>query len=204
MLMYDDSFVAVMKATQFEATSLGARAYGSEHVLLGLLASDDDLTQQVVRSFPGLTTLAVRAAVRGAVDDAPHLARLGLTAHDLAVTARVEGTGGGVRPRNKHTPELQSALNQATAKWGHLRDTHALPKEHKLSSAVLWLAVLEPSARASRLLGAMEVDPDGVRTAVLSALVPADAAVPTWPAEPPVGPVTRLVQRMFGRTNVAR
>ena len=32
-----------MTATQAEATALGARAYGSEHVLLGLLAADDDL-----------------------------------------------------------------------------------------------------------------------------------------------------------------
>lgn len=144
MLMYDDSFVAVMTATQDEAAALGARAYGSEHVLLGLLAFDDDLTQQVVRSFPDLTTSAVRAAVRGAVDDAPHLARLGLTAHDPAVGARAEGTAGGVRPRNKHTPELQSALNQASAKWGHLRDTDTLPKERKLTSAILWLACSSP------------------------------------------------------------
>lgn len=204
MLMYDDSFIAVMAATKTEATALGARAYGSEHVLLGLLASDDDLTQQVVRSFPGLTTSAVRTAVRGAVDDAPHLARLGLTAPDPVTTALSEGKAGRVPPRTKHTPELQSALNQATAKWGHLRDTRALPKERRLSSAILWFAVLEPSARASRLLSAMEVDPDGVRAAALSALVPAGAAVPMWPADPMVGPVTRLFQRVFGRTNVAR
>ena len=204
MLMYDDSFVAVMTATRDEATALGARAYGSEHVLLGLMAADDDLTHQVVRSFPELTTSAVRTAVRGAVDDAPHLARLGLTVHDPAVTARADGAAGRGRPRNKHTPELQSALNQATAKWGHLRETHALPKERKLTSAILWLAVLEPSARATRLLDAMEVDPVGVRTAVLSALVPAGNAAPAWPREPPVGPVTRLVQVIFGRTNVAR
>jgi hypothetical protein len=204
MLMYDASFVAVMTATKDEATALGARDFGSEHVLLGLLASADDLTQRVVRSFPDLTASAVRAAVRGALDDAPHLARLGLSAPDPAVTARAEGATGGGPPRNKHTPELQSALNQATAKWGRLRRAHALPKERKVSSAILWLAVLEPSARASRLLRAMEVDPDGVRTAVLVALVPAGAAVPTWPAEPAVGPVTRLVQWVFGRTNVAR
>lgn len=204
MLMYDDSFVAVMKATRDEATALGARAYGSEHVLLGLLASDDDLTQQVMRSFPDLTTSAVREAVRGAVDDAPHLTRLGLTAYDPVVTARAEGAAGWRRPRNKHTPELQSALNEASTRWGHLRETHALPKERKLTSAVLWLAVLEPSARAPRLLGAMEIDTDAVRTAVLSALVPAGTAVPPWPTAPPVGPVTRLVQRVFGRTNVAR
>ena len=42
MLIYDDTFVTAMTATQDEATALGARTYGSEHVLLGLLASDDD------------------------------------------------------------------------------------------------------------------------------------------------------------------
>ena len=203
MLIYDDSFIAVMTATKDEATAFGARHYGSEHVLLGLLASDDALTQQVVRSFPDLTPSAVRTAVRGALDDAPHLARLGLDAHVPTATSRTGGVRGGLPPRTKHTPELQSALNEASAKWGHLRDTHAVPKERKLTSAVLWLAVLEPSARTSRLLRALEVDPDAVRTAVLAALVPAGAAVPTWPAEPPVGPVTRLVQRVFGRTNVA-
>ena len=203
MLMYDDSFAAVMTATKDEATALGARDFGSEHVLLGLLASDDELTQRVVRSFPDLTASAVRAAVRSAVDDAPHLARLGLAARESVVTARAGGAAGGVPPRNKHTPELQSALNQATAKWGHLRRVRALPKESKVSSAVLWLAVLEPSARASRLLHAMGVDVDGVRTTVLSALAPSGAA-PMWPDEPPVGPVTRLVHWVFGRTNVAR
>ena len=206
MLIYDDAVVAVMTATKDEATALGARDYGSEHVLLGLLAADDDLTQQVVASFPDLTTSAVRAAVRGAVDDAPHLARLGITiaAPDPSATTPPGDAQGTVPPRTKHTPELQSALDEATAKLAHLRRTQAVPKERKVGSAVLWLAALEPSARASRLLHAMGVEPDGVRTAVLAALVPAGAAVPPWPADPPVGPVFRLVRRVFGRTNVAR
>ena len=204
MLIYDDSFAAVMTATKDEATALGARDYGSEHVLLGLLAADDGLTQQVVASFPDLTTSAVRAAVRGAVDDAPHLARLGIATPDPLMTARSDNARGGVPPRTKHAPELQSALNEATAKLAHLRRTQAVPKERKVGSAVLWLAALEPSARASRLLHAMGIEPDGVRTAVLAALVPTGAALPPWPTDPPVGPVTRLVQWVFGRTNVAR
>lgn len=201
-------------STELRATGGGSHGWraGCVPTPISLLSSasaflrfvNDHLLQQVVQAFPGLTTSAVRAAVRGAVDDAPYLARLGLTAHDPAVAAHAEGTPGGVRPRTKHTPELQAALNRATARWGHLRRTNAVPKERKVTSAVLWLAVLEPSARAPRLLSAMEVDPDGVRTAVLSALVPAGAAVPTWPAEAPVGPITGLVHRVFGRTNVAR
>ncbi|MBO1751464.1 hypothetical protein J4G33_06565 [Actinotalea sp. BY-33] len=203
MLIYDDSFVAVMTATSDEATALGARAYGSEHVLLGLLAAGDGLTQQVARTFPDLTATAVREAVHGGLDDAPHLARLGIDVHAPEGASRAEGPAGGRRPRTKHAPELQAALNRATATWGHLRKTGALPKESTLSSAVLWLAVLEPSARAPRLLEAMGIDPDGVRVAVLSALVAPGEPVPTWPDEVPVGPVTRLVHRVFGRTNVA-
>lgn len=200
----DDPFVAVMTATEREATDLGARSYGSEHVLLGLLASDDHLTQEIGRRFPALASSAVRAAVRGAADDAPHLARLGLTAADLAVAPRAESPVDGARPRNTRTPELQSALDVAKPKWVYLCRTGALPQKGRLGVAYLWLAVLEPSARASRLLEAMEIDPDAVRTAVLTALVPAGAAVPQWPTESPVESVARRVQGLFGRTNAAR
>lgn len=204
MLMYDDSFVAVMTATTDEATALGARTYGSEHVLLGLLTAHDHVTQHVVDRFPGLTAPALREAVREALDDAPHLARLGISLPVASATAPSDGAARGTRPRTKHTPELQSALNQATAKWAHLRHTGAIPKERRVSSAVLWLAVLEPSARGRRLLEAMDIDPDGVRTAVLSAVVPTGAAVPTWPTEVPVGPVTRFTRWVFGHLNLPR
>ncbi|MCC2314067.1 Clp protease N-terminal domain-containing protein [Cellulomonas xiejunii] len=200
MLIYDDTFAAAMTATQAEATALGARAYGSEHVLLGLLVADDELTRQVVGSFPALTPAAVRAAVHGALDDAPHLARLGLAAPDPTGSA---ASMAGRPPRPKHLPELQSALNQASAKWAHLRRTGAVPKEGKVGSTVLWLAVLELPARSPHLLRAMGIDPDGVRAAVLSAAVPAGTEAPAWPAEAPTGPFTRLVHRFFGRTNVA-
>ena len=73
MLMYDDSFVAAMTATTDEATALGARIYGSEHVLLGLLVAHDHVTQHVVDMFPGLTAPAVREAVRAALDDSADL-----------------------------------------------------------------------------------------------------------------------------------
>lgn len=203
MLIYDDTFAAAMTATQAEATALGARAYGSEHVLLGLLVADDELTRQIVGSFPALTPAAVRAAVRGALDDAPHLARLGLAAPDLEASARPGGLAAGRPPRPKHLPELQSALNQASAKLAHLQRTNVAPKERKVGSTVLWLAVLEPSARSPRLLRALDIDPDGVRAAVLSAALPAGAGAPVWPAEAPTGPFTRLVHWFFGRTNVA-
>lgn len=205
MLIYDDSFVAVMTATQDEATRLGARRYGSEHVLLGLLAADDWLTAEVTRSFPALTRDALRAAVESAADDAPHLARLGITTETVETGRAASGAERRVAaPRAKHAPELQAALSAASAKWAHLRDTHREPRERKVSSAVLWFAVLEPATRASRLLETLGVDPGGVRDVLLGVLLPAGGAVRAWPATAPLGPVSRLMQRVFERIGVDR
>ena len=63
MLRYDESFTATMVVTQGEATRLGAREYGSEHVLLGLLGAGGDVSRDVVEAYPALTADAVRAAV---------------------------------------------------------------------------------------------------------------------------------------------
>ena len=202
MLIYDDTFVAAMKATQDEATALGARTYGSEHVLLGLLASDDDLTRRVARGCPALTADGVREAVRRSLDDAPHLARVGV---DIAEAMPEPDSARPLRrtaPRNKHAPELQTALNAASAKWGHLRNTQAVPRERKVSSAVLWLAVLEPSSRASRLLAAMGVDPDTLRATVLTTIARDGASTPEWPVDPPLGRVARLSQWVLARAAV--
>lgn len=203
MLIYDDSFVAAMTAIRQEATALGARAYGSEHALLGLLAAGGPVTQQIVRLHPQLTVSAVRTAVEQALDDLPHLRRLGIEPDALPVASSSTGSARNSAPSNRHAPELQAALNSATAKWGQLRKSHSLPRERKTSSVVLWLAVLEPAARASRLLQALGADPDQVRSAVLAAAVPTDATAPAWPAQPAPGPVQRLMQRLFTRFAVA-
>ena len=120
MLMYDDSFVAAMTATTDEATALGARIYGSEHVLLGLLVAHDHVTQHVVDMFPALTAPAVREAVRAALDDAPHLARLGLTLPAASATA----AGAYSRHTNHHACLLRLyrssfKLGRSTPKKGN-------------------------------------------------------------------------------------
>ena len=72
------------------------------------------------------------------------------------------------------------------------------------------MVVLEPEGRntaataALAAIVAMEIDPDGVRTAVLSAIVPTGAAIPTWPTEAPVGPATRFTHWVFGHLNLPR
>lgn len=52
MLIYDDTFTDVMTAMQHEATALGAHVYGSEHVLLGLLATGGLLADAVTAVHP--------------------------------------------------------------------------------------------------------------------------------------------------------
>lgn len=200
MLIYDDSFAAVMAASQREAAALGADVYGSEHVLLGLLAAGGPLAEQVTSVDGGVTLDAVRQGIENAVDDAPHLQRLGVSAVDAHVPT---GTTRPVRmPRNRHTSELQASLNAGSAKWGQLRKARRLPRERKVGTAVLWLAVLEPTARASKLLRAMGSDPDRLRAAVLTALAGPGAPVPPWPSEVRPGPVTRLAHRLFDRRSV--
>lgn len=179
MLMYDDSFVAAMTATTDEATMLGARMYGSGARPAGAAGCQRLRDPGRRGAFPVLTVPAGARGCARCSGRCPHLARLGLTLPAASATAPSEGAARSTRPRAKHTPELQSALNQATARWAHLRRSGALHKERKVSSAVLWLTVLEPSARGRRLVDAMQIDPDGVRTAVLSAIVPTGAAIPT-------------------------
>lgn len=200
MLIYDDTFTDVMTATQREATALGAHVYGSEHVLLGLLATGGPLADGVTAVTPSLTYGAVLDAVERSADDAPLIGSLGLStvAAQVAEAPRPPRT-----PRNRHTPELQSALNTASAGWGRLRKNGSLPKESKLTSTVLWLAALEPTARASRLLQALDVDVDQVRAEVLAAAASPGEPAPEWPTEVRTGPVTRLVQAIFSRTSTA-
>lgn len=192
-----------MTATRQQATALGAQVYGSEHALLGLLAADGPVTQQVVRLHPQLSADAVRTAIEQALDDLPHLQRLGIDLDTVPMAPSSTGRAANQKPRNRHTPELQAALNSATAKWGQLRKNHQLTRQRKQSSAVLWLAVLEPSARASRLLRALGADPDRMRSAVLATGVPMGATAPTWPAQPAPGRGQRLMQRLCTRVHVA-
>ncbi|WP_432507374.1 Clp protease N-terminal domain-containing protein [Kineococcus arenarius] len=203
MLVYDESFGAVMAASQREATRLGAGSYGSEHVLLGLLAAAGPLAEQVRRTEPGLTVQAVRSAVERGADDAPHLRRLGIDAQQVLATAGSEPPGPRPAPRNRHTPEWQAALGSASVKLSQLQKSGALPREGKVTSAVLWLAVLEPDTRAHRLLAAMDLDAERVRGAVLTVLAGSGSVVPPWPRQARAGFLTRLVQRAFARANVA-
>jgi ATP-dependent Clp protease ATP-binding subunit ClpA len=188
-----------MAAAQQEAAALGAHEYGSEHILVGLLAADGPLVEQVSSVDSGLSADRVRQAIERSIDDTPSLQRLGLS----PVDASPAPTKAPRMPRNRHTSELQVSLNSGTTKWGQLRKTGQLTKERKLDSAVLWLAVLEPTARASKLLRAMGSDPDQLRSAVLGALATPGTPAPQWPTEVRPGLVTRLVHGLFNRRSTS-
>ena len=202
MLVWDESFTAALQAGEAEARRLGARAYGSEHALLGLLAAGDDATRAVQQVAPDLDLVAVRRAVTDAVDDRPYLESLGIDL-DAVPAARPEEALPSSAAVRKHTAEFQVALNDSSAKWGRLTRQRKLPFRAKVTAPVLWLAVLEPAARASRLLEAMGHDPDRLRPAVLAAMAGPGRAAPEWPAEVRRGLLDRLTDRFFERVNVA-
>ena len=109
--VWDESFMTVMEAAEAEARRSNASAYGSEHVLLGLLSVPDAVTGRVLADRPELTVEAVRHAVAAAVDDAPHLKRLGIDPELLRQAEQAAPPGPRVDLRNRHTAELQVALD---------------------------------------------------------------------------------------------
>ncbi len=98
---------------------------------------------------------------------------------------------------------MAGRLNSASAKLNQMHKTGQLPRQRKVSSAVLWLAALEASTRASKLLQAMDLDPDQVRATVLTSLATHGAPLPSWPEQVRLGFVTRVVQRVLSRINAA-
>jgi hypothetical protein len=103
--------------------------------------------------------------------------------------------------RPEPAAEFRRAARQFTAKWRPLVRSRQLQPGLKLSSAELWLTVLEPATASARALAALGVDPDDVRPLVLATMVPDGAPVPDWPTHAPAGAVRRLLDRLFGTGN---
>jgi hypothetical protein len=185
MLIYDDTAAPAVQAAADEARRLGAAGYDTQHLLLGLLGTGDPVTRRVTEGAPHLTADAVRAA---------------LTAGQPAVAA-----AGADSPRDRPpTParEFRRAMSDFTAKWGPLIKARQLPRRPKLSSAELWLLVLEPSALSFRLLQSLGADPRQLRAVVLASMVANSQPVPDWPDEVPMGRRRRFIAPLvrWGRT----
>ncbi|MEJ5913663.1 Clp protease N-terminal domain-containing protein [Pseudokineococcus sp. 1T1Z-3] len=205
MMLGDESFTTAMKAGGREAERAGRRPMGSEHLLLGLLTARGPLLAPLVDVEPRLGEAAVREAVERSLDDQPYLRQLGIDPDAVLASASAEGTASEGRrlTTGGHTDDLQDALYAAACKWHELRASGALRRERKVSAAVLWLAVLEPTTRVSRLLPAMGVDVDRLRAVVLTELAADRAQTPAWPEKARPGRVDRLLDRLFRRHELA-
>lgn len=87
MPSYDDSIIAAMGASEREVMRVGENAIGTEHVLIGLLATGGSVAAEVQRAGPGLTAESVRAALQQGIDDLPHLQRLGIDPQRVLASA---------------------------------------------------------------------------------------------------------------------
>jgi hypothetical protein len=184
MLLYDDTAAAVLQAAAGHARRSGAERYSTVHVLLGLLGSADPVTRAATGAAPELTVEAVATAL----DDG---------------TGRADGDadGGAVRspaPAPVPAAEFRRAMSGSTARWRTLVTSGRLRPGGKLGTGELWLAVLQPDTASADLLTALGAEPEGIRSSVLAAMVPAGRPVPEWPAEAPTGAVRRLIGRVLG------
>jgi hypothetical protein len=187
MLIYDDTAAPAIQAAAEEARRLGADDYDSQHVLLGLLRTGDPVTHRVSEKAPHLAVDTVRAA---------------LTVGRPAVVAPAAGS----RRERPPTParEFRRAMGDFTAIWGPLIRTRQLPRRPRFSSAELWLMVLEPSTRSSRLLQSLGAHPQELRAVVLSTMVADSQPVPDWPDESPRAKHRRFVARLVGWGRTSR
>jgi len=198
-----DESVPAVQAAQAQAVALNASAAGSEHLLLGLLSARGALTDRILADHPELTAESVRRAVVEAADDAPHLLRLGV---DLDAVRRAEealAAGPQATLPSRLTAEFLRANEDSALKYRELIRDGRLPRRARVdATALCWLAVLEPSSRAHRLLDALGVDPDRLRAAVLEALAE-PAPAPPWPASARRTVLDRLYDRFAERAYVA-
>ena len=204
MHSYDNSIIAAMVASEREVMRVGGNAIGTEHVLLGLLATGGSVAAQVQQAEPRLTVASVRAALEQSIDDLPHLQRLGIDPQRVLASAGASYPGPLLAARGSHTAEFQGALQSASVKMSRLEKLKALSDKQKASSSVLWLAVLEPDTRGHRLLAAMALDSDVLRGVVLAALTDPEAPTPVWPEQARPGLFTRFILWLSTRLHVAR
>jgi len=204
MFIRDESLTKVMEAAEAEALRLNASAAGSEHILLGLVSARDAVTEEVLVDHPELTLEAVRRAVVEAVDDAPHLQRLGVDLDALRQAEEALPADRRVNLRNRHTAEFQRSLDDSSLKYSTLVKQNQLPRRARVSATSLcWLQVLEPGSRTHRLLQSLGVDPDRLRARVLAAMVEPGSPTPDWPAHVRRGVLDRLYERFAERAFVS-
>ena len=204
MKMWEEACAHAFRAGGAHAVQLHATAHGSEHLLLGLLSTPDPVTDRVLTDHPELTVEAVRAAIVGSVIDAPRVGHLGVGLDGAPRADQDTPPGPRVTAPDRMTGELRVALDDATDKCWHLVKTRQLPGPKPIGVANLWLAVLEPSSRAHRLLQSLGIDPDELRVTVLTAMAKFGSIPPAWPTEGQRDRLGRFLAWFLVRLKIAK
>jgi hypothetical protein len=187
VLIYDDTAAPAIQAAAEEARRLGADDYDSQHVLLGLLRTGDPVTRRVTEEAPDIAADAVRAA--------------------LTAGQPTSAAAGADSPRDRPptpTHEFRQAMGNFTAKWGPLIKARQLRRRPKFSTAELWLVVLEPSTRSSRLLQCPGRRSGGTPRRGLATMVADSKPLPDWPHDVPRRKHQRFIARLVGWGRTSR
>jgi ATP-dependent Clp protease ATP-binding subunit ClpC len=175
---FTDDAKQVIRLSQNEAITLGHDFIGTEHVLLGLTATEDGVAGQVLgehgvtaaRARDETVRLLTEAGVpaTGGREATEALAGIGI---DVAeIRRRVEesfGPGRFTFPRPPFTPRAKKLLEMT------LRESIALG-QREIDTEHLLLGLLDDADSVGvRVLTALGVDPTTVRSSVLARVAPA-------------------------------
>jgi ATP-dependent Clp protease ATP-binding subunit ClpA len=159
--------------SQDEAIALGHDFIGTEHILLGLVGTDRSTAGDVLREQGVELTRARQETVR-VLEKAGIVAAGGQPAKDALSSIGIDveeiqrraddtfGPGAFQYPRPAYTPHAKKALENT------LREARALEHEEFGTEHILLGLLAAGEGRAIEVLAALEVDPTGLREAVLA------------------------------------
>lgn len=159
--------------SQDEAIALGHDFIGTEHLLLGLVGTDQSTAGDVLREQGVELTRAREQAVRileaagiiaaGGQPAKDALSSLGINVEEIQRQADTNfGPGAFQYPRPAYTPDAKKALEHT------LSEARALGQEKFGTEHILLGMLAAGEGRGLEVLAALGVDPNGLREAVLT------------------------------------
>jgi ATP-dependent Clp protease ATP-binding subunit ClpC len=159
--------------SQDEAIALGHDFIGTEHILLGLIGTDRSTAGDVLRE-QGVELTRARAETVRILEAAGIVAAGGQPAKDALSSIGIDveeiqrraddtfGPGAFQYPRPAYTPDAKKALEHT------LDEARALGHEKFGTEHILLGLLATGQGRGLEVLAALEVDPTGLRQAVLT------------------------------------
>lgn len=159
--------------SQDEAIALGHDFIGTEHILLGLIGTDQSTAGDVLRE-QGVELAQARAETVRILKAAGIVASGGQPAKDALSSIGIDieeiqrradgafGPGAFQYPRPAYTPDAKKALEHT------LREARALGHEKFGTEHILLGLLATGQGRGLEVLAALEVDPPSLRQAILT------------------------------------